>query len=73
MTQRALSGEYKLVIHVGPSGTAACYLLHLPSRTSAYGNSLLAKYEFGLTDQELLDGDWGGLIERAGYLAQHAL
>jgi len=73
MTQRALSGEFKMVIHVSASGRASCYVLHLPSMKSSYGNKLLAKFDLWLTDQELLDGDWGSLLERAGASASFAL
>jgi len=73
MTQRALSGEYKMVIHVSASGVASCYVLHLPSRTSAYGNALLAKFDVFLSGEELLDGDWCSLLERAAATAAHGI
>ena len=63
--QRSLLGEYKMVIHVTNSGRASCYVLHLPSTTSSYGNTLLSKFELFLTDEELLEGDWASMLERA--------
>jgi len=71
--QRPLTGEFKLVMHVSGSGRASCYVLHLPSRTSSYGNVLLSKFDLWLSDQELLDGDWGSLLARAALGAQAGL
>lgn len=69
--QKPLAGEYKIVIHVSQSGRATCYALHLPSTTSSYGNTLLGRSEVFLSDVELMDGDWGSLLERAaGALAE---
>lgn len=64
MLERSLAGEWKLVMHVSQAGRATCYLLHLPSTRSSYGNKLMAKFDLMLTDEEMLDGDWVGLIER---------
>ena len=68
--QGSLSGELKVVIHISEGGSADAYLLHLPSRRSSYGNTLLAKCRLFLTDEELLEGDWGRRLDRvAGGLA----
>lgn len=63
--QRPLSGELKMVCHISSAGRLTCYVLHLPSQFSSFGNRLLTKFELVVTDDELLDGDWGQVLIRA--------
>lgn len=63
--QRPLGGQYKLVINVGRSGNVDVHLIHLPHPESRYGAVLLSKYLMCVTEQELKDGDWCALLERA--------
>jgi len=63
--QRTLRGELKMVCHITEAGRMSCYVLHLPSTLSSYGNKLLTKFELELSDEELLDGDWGSALVRA--------
>ena len=67
--QRPLTGQYKLVVDVHATGSMDYYLLHLPYPESRYGGSLLSKGRLQLTDEDLLDGDWAGLVERAAIAA----
>lgn len=71
--QRPLVGELKMVCHISEGGRMSCYVLHLPSTMSSYGNKLLTKFDLMLTDEELLDGDWGGALVRAAEGAQMGL
>lgn len=63
--QRPLGGQYRLVVQLDSSGNVGAYLIHHPHSPSMYGAALLGRYNLYVTDQELLDGDWQALLERA--------
>lgn len=62
--QQTLTGSWRLQVDVYETGTACGYLIHRPYTGSAFGAVLLAKPVLYLTDEEILDADWGSMLER---------
>ena len=67
--ERPLVGEWRLIMHVVESGRVSVWLLHRPNPYSDLFNRLYSRTAITLTDQEILDSDWAGMVERAAQQA----
>lgn len=64
-SQRPLVGQYRFIVEVASSGTVHVHLIHRPHPESTFGSKILSTRRLEATDDELIDGDWGALLDRA--------